>query len=145
MASNNFVKVNASAARLQVLPANNLAIFQVNTQYANRHMYASEAMQIGGISSVRGYDEGFRIGDYGVTASFEYRMPIPGLKALLPEKYEFISDSIQLAGFYDFGWFGDRFNEDSVGYLMSAGPGIVVKLTKYLSANLYWLFPFRLR
>ena len=141
MASNNFVKVNASAARLQVLPANNLAIFQVNTQYANRHMYASEAMQIGGISSVRGYDEGFRIGDYGVTASFEYRMPIPGLKALLPEKYEFISDSIQLAGFYDFGWFGDRFNEDSVGYLMSAGPGIVVKLTKYLSANLYWGFP----
>ena len=139
--SNNFVKVNASAARLQVLPFNHLAILQVNGQYANRHLWASEAMQIGGISSVRGYEEGFRIGDYGVTASFEYRMPIPGFKALLPKKYEFISDSIQLAGFYDFGWFGDRFISGSSDYLMSAGPGVVVKLTKYISANVYWGFP----
>lgn len=141
MSSNNFVKLNASAARLQVLPKNNLAILQVNGQYANRHLYASEAMQFGGIATVRGYDEGFRIGDYGVTASIEYRTPIPGLKALLPEKYGFISDSIQLAGFYDFGWFGDRFIDGSADYLMSAGPGIVVKLTKYISANLYWGFP----
>jgi hemolysin activation/secretion protein len=104
-------------------------------------------MQVGGMSSVRGYDEGYRLGDYGVTASVEYRAPIPGLKALLPEKYEFISDSIQLAGFYDFGWFGNRFGRGAFGeemhgeYLMSAGPGIVVKLTKYISANLYWGFP----
>ncbi len=141
MSSNNFIKATASAARLQVLPENTLAILQVNTQYANRHLWASEAMSIGGITSVRGYDEGFRIGDYGVTASFEYRTPIPGLKAMLPEKYGFISDSIQLAGFYDFGWYGDRFQDGSSEYLMSAGPGVVVKLTKYLSANLYWGFP----
>ena len=141
MSSNNFVKVNASAARLQVLPFNHMLIWQVNGQYANRHLWASEAMQVGGIASVRGYEEGFRIGDYGVTTSVEYRMPIPGFKALLPNKYEFISDSIQLAGFYDFGWFGDRFISGSSDYLMSAGPGIVVKLTKYISANLYWGFP----
>ena len=141
MASNNFLKLNASVARLQVLPKNQMAILQVNGQYANRHLYASEAMQFGGIGTVRGYDEGFRIGDYGVTASIEYRTPIPGLKALLPEKYGFISDSIQLAGFYDFGWFGDRFIDGSADYIMSAGPGIVVKLTKYMSANMYWGFP----
>ncbi len=139
--SNNFLKGTASVARLQVLPKNQLAILQVNGQYANRHLFASEAMQFGGIATVRGYDEGFRIGDYGVTASFEYRFPIPGFRAVLPEKYKFISDSIQLAGFYDFGWFGDRFIDGSADYLMSAGPGIVVKLTKYISANLYWGFP----
>ena len=145
--SNNFVKVNASAARLQVLPFNHMIIWQVNGQYANRHLWASEAMQVGGIASVRGYEEGFRIGDYGVTTSIEYRMPIPGFRAILPEKYKCIADSIQLAGFYDFGWFGDRFARDAFGnkihgeYLMSAGPGIVVKLTKYISANLYWGFP----
>lgn len=141
LSSNNFVKLNASAARLQVLPANQLAILQVNGQYANRHLFASESMQFGGIASVRGYDEGFRIGDYGLTASFEYRAPIPGFRAILPEKYKFISDSIQLAGFYDFGWFGDRFINNSADYIMSAGPGIVVKLTKYISANMYWGFP----
>lgn len=147
LASNNFLKVNASAARLQVLPKNNLMILQVNGQYANRNLYASEQMQIGGIASVRGYDEGYALGDYGLTASIEYRTPIPGLKALLPKKYEFISDSIQVAGFYDFGWFGNRFARSPYGeemhgqYLMSAGPGIVVKLTKYISANMYWGFP----
>lgn len=141
LSSNNFVKVNAGVARLQVLPHNQLAILQVNGQYANRHLWASEAMQVGGISTVRGYDEGFGIGDYGVTASFEYRTPIPGFKALLPKKLEFISDSIQLAGFYDFGWFGNRFSQQNGEYLMSAGPGIVVKLTKYISANLYWGIP----
>ena len=146
--SNNFIKLNAGAARLQVLPANQLAILQVNGQYANRHMFASEALQVGGITSVRGYDEGYYIGDYGVTASFEYRTPIPGLKALLPEKYGFISDSIQIAGFYDFGWVGNRYQGTDAfrdgtrtDYLMSAGPGIVVKLTKYISANMYWGFP----
>ena len=147
MPSNNFLKANAGAARIQVMPHNQMLIMQVNGQYANRALYASEQMQVGGMSSVRGYDEGYRLGDYGVTASVEYRAPIPGLKALLPEKYEFISDSIQLAGFYDFGWFGNRFGRGAFGeemhgdYLMSAGPGIVVKLTKYISANLYWGFP----
>ncbi len=139
--SNNFVKVNAGVARLQVLPHNQLMLLQVNGQYANRHLWASEAMQVGGISTVRGYDEGFGIGDYGVTASFEYRFPIPGLKAILPDKLDFISDSIQLAGFYDFGWYGNRFSNDPTQYLMSAGPGIIVKLTKYISANLYWGIP----
>lgn len=145
LSSNNFLKLTASAARLQVLPKNVMAILQVNGQYANRHLYPSEAMQIGGIASVRGYDEGFFLGDYGMTASFELRTPIPGLRAILPEKYKFISDSIQLAGFYDFGWVGNRFQTDQFGnrtqYLMSAGPGIVVKLTKYISANMYWGFP----
>ena len=141
MSSNNFVKVNAGVARLQVLPHNQLMLLQVNGQYANRHLWASEAMQVGGISTVRGYDEGFGIGDYGVTASFEYRFPIPGLKAILPDKLDFISDSIQLAGFYDFGWYGNRFSNDPTQYLMSAGPGIIVKLTKYISANLYWGIP----
>lgn len=145
--SNNFVKLNASAARLQFMPHNQLALIQVNGQYANRHLFPSEAMQIGGISSVRGYDEGFLLGDYGVNASFEYRFPIPFLKAMLPERYGFISDSIQLAGFYDFGIIGNRFattydGQHHTQYLQSAGVGTVIKLTKYLSANLYWGFPF---
>ena len=64
---------------------------------------------------------------------------------MLPEKYGFISDSIQLAGFYDFGLVGNRFQADQHGYktqyLQSVGFGTVIKLTKYLSANVYWGFP----
>ena len=36
------------------------------------------------------------------------------------------------------GAFGEEMHGD---YLMSAGPGIVVKLTKYISANMYWGVP----
>ncbi|MDD3236739.1 MAG: ShlB/FhaC/HecB family hemolysin secretion/activation protein [Candidatus Gastranaerophilales bacterium] len=140
-ASNNFVKLNANVARMQVLPKNCLGIFQLNGQYANRALFASEKMQFGGISSVRGFDEGYYIGDYGLTASLEFRAPVPYLRHVLPDKYKFIDDSIRLAAFYDIGWLGDRFSSDPTKTLMSVGPGVVLKLTKYLSGNFYWGIP----
>lgn len=140
-ASNNFVKLNAGVARMQMLPLNSMALLQVNGQYANRNLFASEKLQVGGIASVRGFDEAYALGDYGLTASIEYRFPVPFLRLMLPEKLKFIDDSIRVAAFYDFGWFGDRFNSDGSDYMMSVGPGIVVKLTKYLSGNVYWGFP----
>ncbi|MBR6163492.1 ShlB/FhaC/HecB family hemolysin secretion/activation protein, partial [bacterium] len=139
--SNNFVKLNAGAARMQMLPLNSMALLQVNGQYANRNLYPSEKMQVGGIASVRGFDEAYALGDYGLTTSIELRVPVPFLGMVLPEKLKFIDDSIRLAAFYDFGWFGDRFNPDGSDFMMSVGPGIVVKLTKYLSGNVYWGFP----
>lgn len=140
-ASNNFVKLNANVARMQILPKNCLAIFQLNGQYASRALFPSEKMQFGGIASVRGFDEGFFIGDYGLTSSLELRSPIPGLRHILPDKYKFVDDSIKIAGFYDFGFLGNRFSGEDPTQLMSIGPGVVVKLTKYLSGNVYWGFP----
>lgn len=136
--SNKFVKVNANVARLQILPLRSMAIVQVGGQWANQSMYPSEKMQFGGISSIRGYEEGFTIRDYGVTASVELRSHIPFFNRILPEKLKFIDDSIQWAAFYDAGWFGDVAT-DSYGpsYMMSAGGGLVVRLTKYLSGNVY--------
>lgn len=140
-ASNNFVKLTANVARMQILPKNSLGIFQLNGQYSNRALFPSEKMQFGGISTVRGFEEGYYIGDYGLTSSIEFRTPVPFLRNILPEKYHFIDDSIKLAGFYDFGWLGNRFSGDSTTYLMSVGPGVVVKLTRYISGNFYWGFP----
>ena len=94
-------------------------------------------MQIGGISSVRGFEEGYFLRDYGVTGSFELRAPVPFLNKL-PEKLRFIDDSIRLAAFCDMGWFGDYSADypDS-SFVMSVGGGLVLKMTRYLSGNVY--------
>ncbi len=133
---NNYTKFSANITRLQLLPLRSMAILQANGQWATRGLWAADQKQFGGISSVRGYQEGFLLGDTGITASAEVRFPIPFLGMILPEKLKFIDDSIRLAGFYDVGWISDSWSTDTK-YLMSVGGGVVLKLTKYLSGNVY--------
>ncbi len=136
--TNKFVKVNANIARLQILPMRSMAIIQAGGQWASHGLYPSEKMQFGGISSVRGYEEGFLLSDYGVTASLEFRSHIPFLNRILPEKLKFIDDSIQWAAFYDAGWFGNVGTSTyGPNYVMSVGGGLIVRLTRYLSGNVY--------
>ena len=56
-------------------------------------------------------------------------------------KLKFLDESIRLAAFYDFGWFGDRYADYDSDYLMSVGGGLVLKLTKYMSGNVYFGVP----
>lgn len=136
--SNRGVRVMGNIARIQVLPFRSTGIIQARGQWASRALLPSERMSIGGMSSVRGYEESFFIKDYGATASAELRFPVPFLRMMLPEKLKFIDDSIRLAGFYDIGWFGNRHaSNDGPDYLMSVGGGVILKLTRYLSANVY--------
>jgi len=135
--SNAAAKFNASLVRLQALPLRSLGIFQVGGQAATRNLWPSEKMQVGGISTVRGYQEVFAMGDYGMTGSAEFRFPVPFLGMIAGERFKFIDDSIRLAAFYDWGWFGDRYVKDTSNYMMSVGAGTVLKLTKYVSGNAY--------
>ncbi len=136
--SNKGVRVMGNIARIQVLPFKSTGIIQARGQWASRALLPSERMSFGGMSSVRGYEESFFIKDYGATASAELRFPVPFLRMMLPEKLKFIDDSIRLAGFYDIGWFGNRHaSNDGPDYLMSVGGGVILKLTRYLSANVY--------
>ena len=134
--SNRMLKLQASAARLQVLPWRMMGIFMANGQWVNRDVWYSDKMQIGGISSVRGYEEGYFLKDYGVTGTAEFRAPVPFLNRL-PEKLRFIDDSIRLAAFCDAGWFGDYAQGQDSRFIMSVGGGFVLKMTRYLSGNVY--------
>ena len=139
--TNRMVKIQASIARLQVLPWRMMGIFTANGQWVNRNVWYSDKMQIGGISSVRGFEEGYFLRDYGVTASAELRAPVPFLNRL-PEKLRFIDDSIRLAAFCDLGWFGDYgYGMPSSSFVMSVGGGVVLKMTRYLSGNVYFGVP----
>lgn len=135
--NNNAVRVFANAARLQALPLRSTGIFQVGGQWANRSLLPSEKMSVGGMTTVRGYEESTFISDYGMTASAEVRFPVPFLRMMLPEKLHFIDDSIRLAAFYDMGWFGDVKSGDGSDVIMSTGGGLILKITKYLSGNIY--------
>ena len=136
--SNKGVKVIGSLARIQVLPLRSTAVLQARGQWASRALLPSERMSFGGMSSVRGYEESYFIKDYGATGSAEIRFPVPFLRMMLPDKLKFIDDSIRLAGFYDAGWFGNMHSKnDGPDYIMSIGGGAILKLTRYLSANVY--------
>ncbi|MBR2069523.1 MAG: ShlB/FhaC/HecB family hemolysin secretion/activation protein [Candidatus Gastranaerophilales bacterium] len=139
--TNKMVKLQASLARLQVLPWRMMGIFSANGQWVNRDVWYADKLQIGGISSVRGFEEGYFLRDYGVTGSLELRAPIPFLNHL-PDKLRFIDDSIRLAAFCDMGWFGDySYDYKSSDFVMSVGGGLVLKMTRYLSGNVYFGVP----
>ena len=135
--NNNAVRVFANAARLQALPLRSTGILQVGGQWANRALLPSEKMSVGGMTSVRGYEESAFMSDYGMTASAEVRFPVPFLRMMLPEKLHFVDDSIRLAGFYGLGWYGNVKSGDGSDMVMSVGGGVILKLTKYLSGNVY--------
>lgn len=135
--NNNAVRVFANAARLQALPLRSTGILQVGGQWASRALLPSEKMSVGGMTSVRGYEESAFMSDYGMTASAEVRFPVPFLRMMLPEKLHFVDDSIRLAGFYDMGWYGNVKSGDGSDMIMSVGGGVILKLTKYLSGNVY--------
>ena len=136
--SNRGTSFRADIARIQVLPFRSTGILQARGQWATRALLPSEKMSFGGMSSVRGYEESFFVKDYGATASAELRFPLPFFRMILPEKLKFIDDSIRLAGFYDVGFFGNRHaSNGGPDYLMSVGGGVILKMTRYLSANVY--------
>ena len=134
--TNKMVKLQGSLARLQVLPWRMMGIWTVNGQWTNRNVWYSDKLQVGGISSVRGLEEGYFLRDYGLTSSLEFRAPVPFLNHL-PDKLRFIDDSIRLAAFCDLGWFGDYGHGVSSDFVMSVGGGLVLKMTRYLSGNVY--------
>jgi len=135
--TNKMVKLNASVARLQVLPWRMMGILSASGQWTNRNVWYSDKMLVGGISSVRGFEEGYFLRDYGATASLELRAPVPFLNHL-PDKLKFIDDSIRLAAFCDAGWFGDYgYGMPSSDFVMSVGGGMILKMTRYLSGNVY--------
>ncbi len=135
--TNRMVKLQGSLTRLQVLPWRMMGIFTANGQWVNRDVWYADKLQIGGVSSVRGFEEGYFLRDNGLTASAELRAPIPFLN-YLPDKLRFIDDSIRLAAFCDLGWFDDNsYDYSKSDFVISVGGGLVLKMTRYLSGNVY--------
>jgi len=148
--SSKFVKFNTNLIRVQALPFKSTGIFKISGQFSPNALLCPEQMQIGGMYTVRGFDEGLVLGDIGYNVSLEVRTPIPFLpqKLTIPlpkhAKNIYLKDRIQFAAFYDQGFahtIHQDYSEHYTNFLQGVGVGLRCYLTKYISANIDFGFP----
>jgi hemolysin activation/secretion protein len=130
-----------------------LIIGRLTGQIADRPLLSLEQIELGGISSVRGYLENQVLSDNGILASLEFRIP------LLEDKDH--NALISLAPFSDFGlgWDNVQINSNPTGSastgtgnqgrqgvtMPSVGLGLLVNPVKYVSGQIYYGYGFNSR
>ena len=117
-----------------------MGIVRVNGQYSPNDLFPAEQMQLGGPYTLRGYQPAEIIGDYGVSATVEFRTPVPFLDKIWP----WLDDRLRIAAFYDLGWIGTNTNTYHYPerFLHSVGAGAYLSLTDWLVAQFGVGFPF---
>ena len=128
--------------------SDNLIIARLNGQISDRPLLSVEQLELGGISSVRGYLENQVLSDNGVIASLEGRIPVWVDKDHNP--------LVAFAPFTDFGvgWDNIAHGTHAEGTanlgrqgvcLPSAGIGLLLNPCKYVSGQIYWGYGFNRR
>jgi len=107
-------------------------------QFTGDALIPSEQKTIGGMDTVRGYEERIFQGDNGLNATFELRTP------LMTDLIGSLDDRLQFLLFFDYGWVD--LVKSQIGYensisIYSVGPGVRYSAGKYLSLRLDWGFP----
>jgi len=141
-----FLKFPASLLRLQKMPFSSMLLWKNQAQLSSYTLAASQQIQLGGISNVRGYPSGEFVGDQGLTSTLEWLIP----PYLCPKdiKVPFSSakfyDVFKIALFYDWGWVqlhhpqaGEGKNET----LRSAGLGFRCNLPENFSIRVDLAWP----
>lgn len=118
---------------------------RANAQLANRReLQSSEQIQLGGINSVRGYEESMLNGERGAACQTELHLHLLPLFSRPPA----CTKNAELFGFFDCGQLRHhaadttlrRYNES---FLSSAGGGIRLGLTDHLSMSATLALPLR--
>lgn len=136
-----FFKIGANATRVQRLFSRSMGVVRVGGQYSPNNLFAAEQMQMGGPYTLRGYQPAEMLGDYGVSGTVEYRMPVPLLDKICP----WLDDRLRLAAFYDWGWVGTNNDAYGIGstFLHSVGFGTYMSFTDWLTAQIGVGFPLK--
>ena len=139
-----FYKFTAAITRVQRLPLRSIGLFRLAGQYTANPLFPYEQMQAGGPYSVRGYQPGQLLGDYGVAGTVEIRTPIPGLSHL-PGKLKTIDDRLRFALFYDFAYVKEHKHQYDfpTNFINSVGFGFNADITQFLSAQIGVGFPLQ--
>ena len=128
----NFFLANFNTIRLIRFKEDLTVVLRGGFQVSDSDLLpASEQFQIGGVSTVRGYPEGFLIGDQGYLVTAELNFPlIQHLKGIV---------------FLDHGgafpYKGNNESIDDKDFLTSAGFGCNIDFPKFLSGKLSFGFP----
>jgi len=110
----NFVKANVQFLVNKVIAKKFNLVYILNGQYSTHKLPATEMFSIGGLTTVRGFDSGFKLGDSGFFTSLE------GLY-----KFDYgTKKSLQIGAFCDYGkvYINDPVaGEDEQSFLLGAG------------------------
>jgi hemolysin activation/secretion protein len=99
-----FVKLNGGWKRLQKLPLECFLLFNAQMQYSFDKLPLPEQIYIGGVDTVRGYQLAAGIGDHGLYANLELRVPLPFLRThKIPWTDTTWGEFVQFVGFIDHG------------------------------------------
>jgi hemolysin activation/secretion protein len=149
-AEKNYFIGSVSFARLQpiVLPwysdvnkFNGWNVFlKFDGQFTGDALIPSEQKTIGGMDTVRGYEERIFQGDNGLNATFALRTPF------MTDLIGGLDDRLQFLIFFDYGWVD--LVKSQIGYedsidIYSVGPGIRYSAGEYLSVRLDLGFPLK--
>ncbi len=85
-----YSKVQINMSRLQRLSGQTSLFINLNSQYAAKNLDSSEKFSLCGVNGIRAYPSNEATGDHGMLITSELRQNL--------------TDRIQVAGFYDFGW-----------------------------------------
>ena len=109
-------------------------LFRADIQLSTSELVPLEQFSIGGINSVRGYRQDVLLGDRGIFASAEVRIPL--------YRWSNNQNSFSLIPFVDFGtvW-GDSAQQQEEDTLVSVGAGIQLVLSDRLRARLDYGIP----
>jgi hemolysin activation/secretion protein len=129
-----FLSWQAQAQYVRLLAPDTLLILRGELQLADRELLVDEQFRLGGTGSVRGYRQDLLLGDNGLLASAEVRIPI-----LRIPQWETV---LQVAPFFDVGkvWSSNG-NNQSPSNLASFGLGLLLSGGDNLSAGFYWAIP----
>lgn len=135
----DFVRYNGDFTNTSVYAGNIATTVRARVQLGSEALLPStEQFQIGGIATVRGYDEGLLIGDDGYFLSAEASMPINEENSR-SRAFVFLDHGAAYA------FKGNNEGRDRNDYLTSIGAGLNFSLTKSISGRLSVGFPLKSR
>jgi hemolysin activation/secretion protein len=130
-----FFSWQGQAQWVQRLAPETLLTGRLAGQVADRPLLSLEQFRLGGLGSVRGYRQDQTLGDSGLFASVEARLPL----FRIPEW----QSTVQLTPFVDYGWAWNRGNRPirEPDHLLSVGAGLLWQVSDRATLRVDWGIP----
>lgn len=140
----NFFLYNLDLVRTLIHTSQVFTIIRGRAQLSDHHPLAStEQFQVGGLSSVRGYPEGFLVGDEGYFLSAELKFPLPYTDRVMfgSSLRESLKGSIFVDHGAAFPYKGNGMSSSHEDFITGAGAGLSINFSRYLTGKIDLGFP----
>ena len=145
-AESKYAYVRGAIIPIFILPHRNEIVLRSEFQWDNRNLLSSEQLGLGGLDTVRGYDQRILNTDNGLFLSGEFRT-LPFCPFTSSEDND-RNERLQLLGFVDYGLGTNHkpiSGEQNFFYLLSTGVGLRYHYDYNISIRVNWGYPIHKR